>query len=1106
MAGKRVVVLLGSQDGGTSLAAQILQAMGVEFGSHSVSPPRGLSNEVFQHREIDRVVRAVEGLVEPIADARTSVLPLPEGWLERNGIAELCGHLCQIVQSEMTAADDKVWGFHNIRTIRLLPLWHQVFQRLDLQPLYVVAWREPAHAVNSLMQGRALRLQEAELLWLAQTADLIRYTNLDLAAVVSCKAWLSNPLGQARDLAEQIDGLPSLSDAELEQLLEPIFSASPEDSESVASRPSAKMESLTELSRKMAAIVGEAATAEEGDLPSIQQRAQGLVAEFDRLSLLFSSWAPPSQGAASHDSPYQGVRAPNPLIEHLEPRNIDCKTATFSGLPLFEGLLRPTRPLKVCIMTPDITGPVRNGGIGTAYRYASELLAAAGHEVTILYVLGSHSEQGPIEDWVKFYGDRGVTFVPMPNPEIPLDKSEVSRAVRFSYGGYLWLKDHDSFDLVHVSEWRGTGYFSMLAKKLGLAFANTVFCVKCSSPSMWNRQGGSTHIAVQQELATSYMERRSVELSDIIVSGSLHLLRWMLEHGYRLDRPRCHVQPNIMLGPEGPPAFARSLAAKAQGDRPAAAEVALPTPPDPGPGLSAAEEEKIKIDEIVFFGRLEPRKGIYIFCDAVARLAMQTLHPKKVVFLGKISKVFPAEDFIAEKSADWPFEVEVVSHLSQLEVADYLSQNNRLAVIPSLLENSSFAIYECLMHGIPFICANTGGSPELIHPDVRGDILFEAHPGDLHRRLHGILQEGLTPPRPSFDNDCNTLTWLNWHASLTQEGVINALSAAYPEPQGAATNAKKSGEGSAPLVSVCLNHFNRPKFVSEAIDSLKRQTHANLEVILVDDGSTRRDAQALLDRLEPDFASSGWRVIRQDNRYVGAARNRAAEEARGDFLLFMDDDMVALPEALATMVSVAERSQADILTCFANGVARRQKVEASTTPKFISPCLGPAAGYGFFANGYGGAFCLVRRKAFEALGGYSNAYKVSKQSEEFFARATLEGFKVEVIPLPLYWQRDAEGRAASLAYNHTGTTIAALQPYIDAAPFAYRNVLLFASSLQHQKSAQGGKGPGAAGSRQSPTNQGKNAHPKGQSLQAQGQNSSLSTRVLRRFRRAFSAQ
>lgn len=101
---------------------------------------------------------------------------------------------------------------------------------------------------------------------------------------------------------------------------------------------------------------------------------------------------------------------------------------------------------------------------------------------------------------------------------------------------------------------------------------------------------------------------------------------------------------------------------------------------------------------------------------------------------------------------------------------------------------------------------------------------------------------------------------------------------------------------SQPLVSVIVPTFNCAQFLPEALDSILVQHYANLEIIVVDDGS--RDSSAdIAEGYGPPV-----RVIRQKNQGPAAARNRAAREAKGTYLAFLDGDDLWLPGKLKAQV------------------------------------------------------------------------------------------------------------------------------------------------------------------------------------------------------------
>jgi glycosyltransferase involved in cell wall biosynthesis len=62
---------------------------------------------------------------------------------------------------------------------------------------------------------------------------------------------------------------------------------------------------------------------------------------------------------------------------------------------------------------------------------------------------------------------------------------------------------------------------------------------------------------------------------------------------------------------------------------------------------------------------------------------------------------------------------------------------------------------------------------------------------------------------------------------------------------------------------------------------------------VVDDGSSQPEALRYLEELELKFLAKGWYFARQENRGPGAARNHAAAQAKGKWLMFMDDDNYA---------------------------------------------------------------------------------------------------------------------------------------------------------------------------------------------------------------------
>ena len=97
--------------------------------------------------------------------------------------------------------------------------------------------------------------------------------------------------------------------------------------------------------------------------------------------------------------------------------------------------------------------------------------------------------------------------------------------------------------------------------------------------------------------------------------------------------------------------------------------------------------------------------------------------------------------------------------------------------------------------------------------------------------------------------------------------------------------------GKRSVVSVVIPCFNQAHFLDESIESVLIQTHGELEIIVVDDGSTDNT-------LEVAARYPGVKCIRQPNRGVGAARNAGFTQASGAYVVFLDADDRLLPPAL----------------------------------------------------------------------------------------------------------------------------------------------------------------------------------------------------------------
>lgn len=95
-----------------------------------------------------------------------------------------------------------------------------------------------------------------------------------------------------------------------------------------------------------------------------------------------------------------------------------------------------------------------------------------------------------------------------------------------------------------------------------------------------------------------------------------------------------------------------------------------------------------------------------------------------------------------------------------------------------------------------------------------------------------------------------------------------------------------------PLVTVVIPSYNRAQYIGETIESVFAQTYYNIEIIVIDDGSTDNTEEAVA-KYVPRV-----RYVKQENAERGASRNHGLRLANGEFIVFLDSDDLLLPDKI----------------------------------------------------------------------------------------------------------------------------------------------------------------------------------------------------------------
>ena len=401
-----------------------------------------------------------------------------------------------------------------------------------------------------------------------------------------------------------------------------------------------------------------------------------------------------------------------------------------------DGLQKTAKPT-VCIVTGELVGPFKNGGIGTSMTGLAECLAAAGFPVTALYTGGMYLPEAEMRGWRDRYHAIGIELVWLREENL-VHLAGPLRNYGFCapYLVYEYLKGR-RFDVVQFNDCLGDGFYALSMKRLGAAFSDTLMCLALHSPSQWVFELNGTLPSHLHCSAFNYAERLSTRCADLVWSPSRYLIDWVRSKGFALPSATYVQQYAIPTRAFFGEAKTASAAAAPSGGR-------------------------VRPAEIVFFGRLEERKGLRLFCRVLTDLSeLLAKEGVAVTFLGKPGEVgeMNAMAFLEEQSAGWSFPWRAETDLGRQEALDYIQARSALAVMASPADNSPCTVYEALSFGLPFIAARTGGIPELICEEDRDAVLFDNDRASLAARLRQVLRDGVPRARPTHTQEAARRRW-----------------------------------------------------------------------------------------------------------------------------------------------------------------------------------------------------------------------------------------------------------------------------------------------------------------------------------------------------------
>ncbi|ACD84110.1 sulfotransferase family protein [Candidatus Methylacidiphilum infernorum] len=192
---RKLVIVLGMHSSGTSVLSRSLMTLGLSLGQSLLDPVPYNPTGLWEDKDI---VAINQEILAASGSSWDSFAP-PSLFLKDEKMVSLLGRAADLIEQKLK---EKNFAFKDPRTIRLLPFWHAVFEKLDISPSYILAVRNPLAVGYSLFRRNGFPLVKSFSLWLSHNVFPWPLYAPHLKAVIDYDQFLDHPEKELQRIAE----------------------------------------------------------------------------------------------------------------------------------------------------------------------------------------------------------------------------------------------------------------------------------------------------------------------------------------------------------------------------------------------------------------------------------------------------------------------------------------------------------------------------------------------------------------------------------------------------------------------------------------------------------------------------------------------------------------------------------------------------------------------------------------------------------------------------------------------------------------------------------------------------------------------------------------
>jgi glycosyltransferase involved in cell wall biosynthesis len=422
----------------------------------------------------------------------------------------------------------------------------------------------------------------------------------------------------------------------------------------------------------------------------------------------------------------------------------------------------------------------------------------------------------------------------------------------------------------------------------------------------------------------------------------------------------------------------------------------------------------VEQDMVVCFGKLAPLKGTFELLHYFDKIWAGGA-ALKLYIIGGTDYFFHPEgktmyDLVTAKYKAHLDSKRLVltGNLSPEGCSAYLDKA-RLVIVPSLFDNFPYTVLEAMSMGKIVLASRQGGQTEMIRHGETGFLFDHYTEGDFHEKLQHILELEHGVLKKISEGAAKSIKTV-FHPEAIYPQKINLITALFNKDSSQDVypfislikedkiDAETTPAATTQLLSIVVPFYNMSDYIEETLKSVFASDYKNVEVIVIDDGSTEAKSSAVLASMQEKYPV---RIVKKSNSGLAKTRNYGATIAKGEYIAFLDSDDTVDATFYSKAITVLQKYKnvhfaGSWLTYFGEG-------------KGTWPTFNPEPPYILIHNSINSSAVVLKRHTFVNYGLNCTDLIYGMEDWESVINMVSRGYRGVVIPQKLFNYRVRKG-------------------------------------------------------------------------------------------------